>query len=162
MSDVLGTLRPPPGSRTARKRVGRGRGSGLGKTCGRGQKGQGARGQGPRTGFEGGQIPLQRRLPKRGFTPPRHVRWQIVNLRDLGRFQAGALIDPDVLRAARLVRRSGPVKILGHGVLDRALTVKAHGFSAAAMERIIAAGGTIERIGGKLDTPVGGGEGAAG
>lgn len=146
MSDVLSRLGPPGGSRGRAKRVGRGRGSGVGKRCGRGQKGDRARGSSPRPGFEGGQMPLQRRLPKRGFTPLRSTEYQVVNLRDLARFDAGAVVDPDILRAARLVRRRGPVKILATGEIDRPLTVRAHAFSATAAERIVAAGGRAERM----------------
>jgi len=147
MADRLSRLRPPAGSRASgRKRRGRGIGSGLGKTCGRGTKGDRARGASPRIGFEGGQMPLHRRSPKRGFRAPRTIRYNIVHLRDLARFDAGATVDPDVLRVARLVRRSGPVKILARGTLDRALTVKAHAFSAAAREAIARAGGTVERL----------------
>jgi large subunit ribosomal protein L15 len=148
MADLLSRLRPPTGSRASnKKRVGRGPGSGLGATCGHGDKGDTARGASTRAGFEGGQMPLYRRVPKRGFIPRRPVRYNVVNLRDLARFTAGATVDPDTLRAARLVRRRGPVKILAVGELDRALTVKAHAFSGKAAERIAAAGGTIERLG---------------
>ena len=147
MTDWLSRLRPPAGSRTVRRRVGRGLGSGLGKTCGRGQKGDRARGGSPRPGFEGGQMPLQRRIPKRGFRPLRSSEFQVVNLRDLVRFPAGTVVDPEALRAARIVRRPGPVKILAKGEIDRALTVKAHAFSGAAQERIEKAGGKVERIG---------------
>lgn len=148
MADVLSGLRPPRGARaSARLRLGRGPGSGLGKTCGRGVKGDRARGGSPRAGFEGGQMPLGRRVPKRGFRPPRPVGYNVVNLRDLCRFPAGGTVDPDVLRQARLVRRPGPVKILANGRLDRALVVRAHAFSGAAQQAIAAAGGTVERLG---------------
>ena len=147
MADVLSRLRPPTGARASGpKRLGRGIGSGLGKTCGRGVKGDRARGQSPRAGFEGGQMPLYRRSPKRGFNAPRNIRYNVVNLRELARFDAGATVDPEALRAARLVRRAGPVKILGRGTLDRALTVKAHAFSDTARQAITTAGGTIERL----------------
>ncbi|NMC70872.1 MAG: 50S ribosomal protein L15 [Myxococcales bacterium] len=147
MADLLSRLRPPAGARASGpKRRGRGIGSGLGKTCGRGTKGDRARGPSPRAGFEGGQMPLYRRSPKRGFHAPRGIRYNVVNLRDLARFDAGATVDPDALRAARLVRRAGPVKILGRGTLDRALTVKAHAFSETAREAIAKAGGKVERL----------------
>lgn len=147
MNDLLSRLRPPPGARASgRRRRGRGIGSGLGKTCGRGTKGDKARGSAPRPGFEGGQMPLHRRVPKRGFHPPRSIRYNVVNLRDLARFDAGATVDPDALRAVRLVRRVGPVKILAFGTLDRPLTVKAHAFSQAAREAIASAGGTVELL----------------
>jgi large subunit ribosomal protein L15 len=154
MADLLSKLSPVPGSRAScKKRVGRGPGSGLGATCGRGDKGDTARGASTRAGFEGGQMPLYRRVPKRGFFSPNGVEYNVVNLRDLARFPAGAVVDPDTLRAARLVRRAGPVKILGVGELDRALTVKAHRFSGKAAERIAAAGGTIERLGPQPPVP---------
>jgi large subunit ribosomal protein L15 len=154
MADLLSKLSPVPGARAScKKRVGRGPGSGLGATCGRGDKGDTARGASTRAGFEGGQMPLYRRVPKRGFFSPNGVEYNVVNLRDLGRFPAGAVVDPDTLRAARLVRRAGPVKILGVGELDRALTVKAHRFSGKAAERIAAAGGTIERLGPQPPVP---------
>jgi large subunit ribosomal protein L15 len=147
MADVLSRLSPPRGSRASGpKRLGRGIGSGLGKTCGRGVKGDRARGGSPRAGFEGGQMPLYRRTPKRGFNSPRSIRYNVVNLRELALFDAGATVDPDALRAARIVRRAGPVKILGRGTLDRALTVKAHAFSETARQAITTAGGTIERL----------------
>jgi large subunit ribosomal protein L15 len=91
-------------------------------------------------------MPLYRRSPKRGFHAPRGIRYNVVNLGDLARFDAGATVDPDALRAARLVRRAGPVKILGRGTLDRALTVKAHAFSETAREAIAKAGGKVERL----------------
>ncbi|MBI5499709.1 MAG: 50S ribosomal protein L15 [Deltaproteobacteria bacterium] len=147
MSDLLSRLAPPRGSRaSSKKRLGRGPGSGLGATCGKGDKGDTARGAAPRAGFEGGQMPLYRRLPKRGFVPPRGVRYNVVNLTALTRFAAGSAVDPEALRAARIVRRSGPIKILAQGEIDRALTVKAHAFSGKAAERIVAAGGTVERL----------------
>jgi len=148
MADLLSRLRPPRGARaSSKKRPGRGIGSGLGKTCGRGEKGDKARGASTRPGFEGGQMPLFRRVPKRGFFSPNGVRFNVVNLGSLTRFAAGATVDPEALRAARLVRRPGPVKILAQGKLDRALTVKAHAFSNAAQQAIAAAGGTVERLG---------------
>ena len=150
MADILSRLAPPKGARaTHQTRVGRGCGSGIGTTCGRGEKGDRARGGSPRAGFEGGQMPLYRRVPKRGFVAPRGIRYNIVNLGALARFAAGSVVDPDALRAARLVRRRGPVKVLGQGQLDRALTVKAHAFSATAEQAITAAGGKVERLAGR-------------
>lgn len=140
----LGQLRPAKGARQARKRVGRGPGSGTGKTSGRGHKGQGARsGGGVRPGFEGGQMPLTRRVPKRGFHNPFRTTYTPVNLDGLGRFEAGGEVAPESLREAGLLGR-GRVKILGRGELDRPLTVKAHGFSRSAREKIEAAGGRAE------------------
>lgn len=144
----LENLSPPRGSRSARKRVGRGPGSGLGKTSGRGHKGQKARtGTSIPAWFEGGQMPLHRRLPKRGFLPPERTVYQIVNLRSLEELEE-VEIDPGVLKAHGLIgslRR--PVKILAAGDLTRTVKVRAHAFSAAARERIEAAGGTVEPIG---------------
>ncbi len=140
----LRELRPASGNKRSRKRVGRGMGSGNGKTSGRGHKGQGARsGGGVRPGFEGGQMPLTRRVPKRGFRNPSRVAFTPVNLDRLERFEAGREISPELLREAGLAG-NGPVKILGRGELDRPLTVKAHGFSRSAREKIEAAGGRAE------------------
>ncbi len=145
----LHELTPAPGSRQTRKRLGRGIGSGMGKTSGRGHKGQWARtGGGVRPGFEGGQTPLFRRLPKRGFTnAPFKKEWSIVNLKDLGRFAAGTVVTPEVLEDAGIVKavRDG-VKILALGELSAALTVRAHAFSGAAKEKIETAGGSAEVI----------------
>jgi large subunit ribosomal protein L15 len=154
----LNTLKPAPGSRKARKRVGRGEGSNGGKTAGRGHKGAGARtGSKKRVNFEGGQMPIHMRLRKlRGPTKkmsmpfePFRTHTQPVNLSDLEeRFEAGAEVTPDTLRAKGLAKRKGvPVKILGQGELTKGLTVRAHGFSASARERIEAAGGTAQTIG---------------
>jgi large subunit ribosomal protein L15 len=144
----LSNLSPAPGARKARKRVGRGPGSGLGKTSGRGHKGKGARSGGnthPR--FEGGQMPLQRRLPKRGFHNPFRRAVSIVNLGRLAAaFEGGAVVDVAALVERGLARAGQPVKVLGHGELTKALTVKAHAFSASAKARIAAAGGTAEVI----------------
>ncbi len=141
----LHTLKPPAGSKKARKRVGRGAGSGLGETSGRGHKGQGARsGFRRKIGFEGGQMPLHRRLPKRGFTNIFKQEFQVVNVADLARC-ASSDITPDVLHAAGLVKHSHlPVKILGNGTVDKAYTVKATAFSKSAIEKITAAGGKTE------------------
>lgn len=145
----LHELSPTPGSRHARKRLGRGVGSGLGKTSGRGHKGQWARsGGGVRPGFEGGQTPLFRRLPKRGFTnAPFKKEYSIVNLSQLAKFEAGTVVTPELLLQRRMVRTlNESVKILGEGDLQVALTVKANAFSKAAAEKIAAAGGTTEVI----------------
>ena len=143
----LHDLEPQPGSVRNRRRVGRGPGSGNGKTAGRGHKGRGSRSGGNTPpGYEGGQMPLQRRVPKRGFRPVDRVTYAIVNLAQLAAFPAGSLIDPDALRAKRLVRGRGLVKCLGRGTVTHALTVKVHAFSASAREAIAAAGGTAEVI----------------
>lgn len=143
---ILSRLAPAPGSSHRPKRKGRGPGSGLGKTCGKGQKGQKSRSGGKvPVWFEGGQTPLQRRLPKIGFKNPFTKNIATVNLQSLGRFDAGAVVDPAALADAGLVRRRfDGVKILGVGELDRALTVKAHAFSARAKAEIEKAGGTVE------------------
>ncbi|MCK9172109.1 50S ribosomal protein L15 [Desulfuromonas thiophila] len=142
----LSNLSPAAGSVKKRKRIGRGPGSGNGKTAGKGHKGQNARsGGGVKPGFEGGQMPLQRRLPKRGFTPLDKKVYALVNLRDLDTFEAGSVVDPQQLIAAGLVRQIGDgVKVLGDGELTKAVTVKAHRFSRSAQEKIAAAGGTVE------------------
>ncbi|MCJ7440928.1 MAG: 50S ribosomal protein L15 [Thermoanaerobaculaceae bacterium] len=145
----LHTLSPKPGSRKDRKRVGRGPGSGNGKTAGRGHKGQLSRsGHTHRRNFEGGQMPLMRRLPKRGFTNIFRKEFVIVNVGQLERFPAGSEITPDVLLAEGVVSqlRNG-VKILGDGTLSRKLTVRAHKFSKKAQELIEAVGGSCEVIG---------------
>lgn len=141
-------LGAPAGARRERKRVGRGLGSGLGKTAGKGHKGQKARaGASLRPGFEGGQMPLQRRLPKRGFTNIFRTEYATVNLERLGKFPAGSEVSPESLLATGTLRslRDG-VKILGGGELDRPLTVRAHAFSRTAREKIEAAGGKVEVI----------------
>jgi large subunit ribosomal protein L15 len=138
-------LAPAAGSTHYRKRVGRGPGSGHGKTAGRGYKGQKSRtGYRHQRGFEGGQMPLHRRVPKRGFTNIFRVEYDIVNISDLDRFEAGASVTPQALYEARLSRKSRPVKILGDGEIKKALTVSAHKFSASAKARIEAAGGRCE------------------
>jgi large subunit ribosomal protein L15 len=138
-------LAPAPGATHSRKRVGRGPGSGHGKTAGRGSKGQRSRsGYRHMRGFEGGQMPLHRRIPKRGFTNIFRVEYDIVNLKDLERFESGAAVNPETLSAMRLTRRSRPVKILGDGEIKKPLTVSAHKFSASAKARIEAAGGRCE------------------
>jgi len=139
-------LRPAPGAHKKARRVGRGHGSGRGKTSGRGTKGSGARTTVP-VWFEGGQMPLQRRLPKRGFRPIARREYAIVNLEQLAAFAAGSTVGPDELRSRKLVRGDRPVKCLGDGTLAHALTVRLHAFSKTARERIAAAGGTVETIG---------------
>jgi len=144
----LHELKPPTGSRQRRKVVGRGPGSGHGQTSGRGEKGQKARSGGSsRPWFEGGQLPLHRRIPKRGFTNTFRTEYAILNVKDLERFEAGTPITPATLAEAGLVRGRGvPVKILGEGNLSKALTVSAHRFSKTAAEKIRAAGGSPEVI----------------
>jgi large subunit ribosomal protein L15 len=140
----LSSLKPATGAVKERKRLGRGIGSGLGKTSGRGQKGAGARtGAKLSPGFEGGQMPLARRLPKRGFTNHSKITHQVVSLDHLARFDAGTVIDEETLRKSRLVKGRGPVKILSDGEIGKALTVKV-AVSAKAREKIVAAGGTVE------------------
>jgi large subunit ribosomal protein L15 len=152
----LHSLRPKPGSRRSRKRVGRGEGSGVGKTSGRGHKGAGSRsGTKRKPGYEGGQNPIHMRMrklrgPNKKMSMPFEqfrTRTQPVNVADLEtRFDAGAEVTPDSLRSAGLAKRSDPVKVLGRGELSKKLTVRAHGFSAAAREKIEGAGGTCEVI----------------
>ncbi len=142
----LSNLKPAAGAMKKQKRLGRGPGSGLGKTAGRGHKGSGARAGGSiPPGYEGGQMPLSRRLPKRGFHNPFREEYSIINLGSLERFEAGAVIDLEVFRSTGLVRgRKKKVKILANGELTKALTIKAHAFSAQAREKITALGGTAE------------------
>jgi large subunit ribosomal protein L15 len=137
-------LKPSPGAVKSRKRVGRGEGSGKGKTAGRGTKGTKARGE-VHIFFEGGQMPITRRIPKlRGFTPPNKTVFGAVNVGDLGTLE-GSAIGPDELRAGGLVhKRDKLIKILGGGEIDRAVTVSAHAFSETARSKIEAAGGTAE------------------
>ncbi len=144
----LNELRPAPGSRPKETRVGRGIGSGLGKTSGRGHKGQKARsGGGVRPGFEGGQMPLYRRIPKRGFTNIFKKEIVAINVEDLNRFAAGTVVNPEVLQAAGVIKSGKDgVKVLGNGSLDRALTVQADAFSKSAVAKIEAAGGKAEVI----------------
>lgn len=142
----LHELKPPAGARRRRKIVGRGPGSGHGMTSGRGQKGHKARaGGGSHPWFEGGQLPLHRRVPKRGFTNIFRQAFAIVNVKDLNRFAPGAAVTPAALEEAGLVRAAGDgVKVLGEGELTRPLAVSAHKFSRAAAEKIRGAGGTVE------------------
>ena len=137
-----------PGLRKKRKRVGRGKGSGTGKTAGRGHKGQGARaGRGTRPGFEGGQMPLQRRVPKRGFHNPFQKRFAVVNVGQLEVFEAGSEVSLQVLRDRGLVRkREKIVKVLADGTLSKSLSVRVHAFSGKAKEKIETAGGRAELL----------------
>ncbi|MGD0844685.1 MAG: 50S ribosomal protein L15 [Geobacteraceae bacterium] len=144
----LNSLKPAIGSTKNRKRIGRGIGSGHGKTATKGHKGQKARSGGNvEPGFEGGQMPMQRRLPKRGFNPLTRKEYALVNLGQMEVFAAGHCVDVDVLLKSGLISkvRDG-VKVLADGELTKALTVKAHKFSAAAKAKIVAAGGTAEEI----------------
>ena len=144
MSDILSRLTPPAGARHSEKRMGRGTGSGLGKTGGRGQKGQKARSGGNinKLHFQGGQTPMQRRLPKRGFRVPFPVKTVAINVSELERFDAGSTVDEAALRDERLVQgRDVRIKILGDGELTKKLEVSAHGFSKSALEKIEKAGG---------------------
>ena len=145
----LSNLRPPKGAKHARKRVGRGPGSGHGKTASRGSKGAKSRsGFRFKRGFEGGQMPLHRRVPKRGFTNIFRVEYAVVNLDTLAEvFEAGSAVTPELLRERGLVRASrAPIKVLGRGEISKALTVKAHKFSGSAAEKIAKAGGKAEAI----------------
>ncbi len=144
----LHELKPAAGSRKARTRVGRGPGSGKGKTCGRGEKGQKSRsGYSRQRGFEGGQMPLHRRLPKRGFTNPFRTAYRTVNVERLNGLEAGSVVTPESLQKAGLLKKgSQPVKLLGNGELKVGLTVRVHQFTAIAAEKIAAAGGKAERI----------------
>jgi len=146
METTLSNLKPPRGSRHRKVRVGRGMGSKMGKTSGAGNKGQQSRrGYSRRPGFEGGQMPLHRRLPKRGFSSPFPKSFAVVNVESLNAFAAGDTVTPETLSGRGLVRamRDG-VKILGDGELKVALTVRAHAFSKSAQEKIAAAGGKAE------------------
>tara|TARA_B100000029_G_C17402877_1_gene897741 strand:+ start:309 stop:806 length:498 start_codon:yes stop_codon:yes gene_type:complete len=144
----LSNLKPPIGATKNRKRIGRGEGSGTGVTAGRGHKGQQSRsGYSRKRGFEGGQMPIHRRLPKRGFHNPFRVTYETVNVDTLSeRFDDGAEITPSLLREQRLISRRALVKVLARGELTKKLTVKAHGFSKKAAELIVAAGGKTEVV----------------
>ena len=144
----LANLQPPAGSRHRKVRVGRGIGSKLGKTSGAGNKGQKSRrGYSRRRGHEGGQMPLHRRTPKRGFHNPFGVVYSIVNLEELNVFPAGETVTPDLLRAHGFVRRAtDPIKVLGDGELKNKLTIHAHAFSASAKEKISKVGGSFEVV----------------
>jgi large subunit ribosomal protein L15 len=149
MSTILSRLAPPAGSIKTSKRLGRGVGSGLGKTCGKGMKGQKARhgGNFGKLHFQGGQTPIQRRLPKRGFRVPFPVTTVAINLADLERFDGGTTVNEAALREARLVQgRDVLIKVLGDGELTKKLTVEAHSFSASAAEKIEKAGGKAVKL----------------
>ena len=145
----LSKLRPAEGSKHPKKRVGRGQGSGNGKTAGRGHKGAKSRsGFKHKRGFEGGQMPLHRRAPKRGFHNPFREAYEVVNLDTLAeRFETGIDVTPEVLRERGLVGGAGPVKVLARGEIGKALTIRAHKFSGKAAEKIAAAGGKAELVG---------------
>jgi len=148
MEPTLSNLKPPRGSRHRKVRVGRGMGSKLGKTSGAGNKGQQSRrGYSRRAGFEGGQMPLHRRLPKRGFSSPFPKTFAVVNVESLNAFAAGDTVTPETLTGRGIVRalRDG-IKILGDGELKIALTVRAHAFSKSAEDKIARAGGKVERL----------------
>jgi large subunit ribosomal protein L15 len=154
--DILSTLAPAPGSRTRKKRIGRGQGSGKGGTATRGHKGSLSRaGSKHRAWFEGGQMPLVRRLPKRGFHSPFKIEYQIVNIETLGKLAAdgklqNGVVTPEVLaRLGVIGKPAAPVKILGNGELKAGLDVAAHAFSASAAEKIRAAGGKTQTISGR-------------
>lgn len=141
----LNTLSPTEGSRKDRKRVGRGPGSGSGKTAARGHKGARARsGYSASPGFEGGQMPLHRRLPKRGFNNIFKTVFTIISLDDLNQFDAGTVVDTQLLVSSGIMKYEGPVKILANGDITKPLTIKIHKISQNAKEKIIAAGGTVE------------------
>jgi len=145
----LHNIHPAEGATATRKRVGRGVGSGLGKTSGKGHKGQNARsGGGVRPGFEGGQLPLFRRLPKRGFSNAMFkTEYAVINLSDLNKFEDGAIVTPEVLKEMGLVKNQlDGIKVLGNGTLEHKITVKAHKFSKRALEEIEKLGGKAEVI----------------
>ena len=142
----LSNLKPAQGSKHSKKRIGRGQGSGQGVQAGRGHKGAKSRsGFKFKRGFEGGQMPLHRRVPKRGFHNPFRIEFEVVNLDTLGeRFDAGIEVTPELLREKGLVHRAGKIKVLARGDISKALTVRAHKFSGRAAEKIAAAGGKAE------------------
>ena len=145
----LNTLKPADGAVKARKRVGRGPGSGTGKTAGRGENGQNSRsGGGVRVGFEGGQTPLFRRLPKRGFSNARFKKvYAVINLSDLNKFEDGAVVTPEILKNSGIIKKAmDGIKVLGNGTLEKKLTVKANKFSLSAKEKIESLGGKAEVI----------------
>jgi large subunit ribosomal protein L15 len=150
MATNLSNLKPAKGSKFTKKRVGRGPGSGSGKTASRGYKGAQSRsGYKSKRGFEGGQMPLHRRMPKRGFNNIFRIEYAVVNLDAIAeRFDAGAVVSPETLRAVGLVSdRRMPIKVLARGEVSKAFTVQAHKFSGKAAEKIAAAGGTTEVLG---------------
>ncbi len=144
---MLHRLKPTAGATRKRRRVGRGQGSGYGGTCGRGHNGQWSRsGGGVKAGFEGGQMPLQRRLPKRGFTNIFRAEYSIVNLKDLSRFTDVDVVDPDLLVKVRLAKKGQPVKVLGMGELEKPLTLRIHKISSSAAKKVEKAGGKVELL----------------
>ena len=144
----LEELKPPMGARRKRKRVGRGIGSGHGKTACRGAKGQNARsGGGTKAGFEGGQMPLQRRLPKRGFRNPFKKQFTIVHIKDLNRYPRDTVVDPDLLFQSGFLKKGREVKLLSDGELQHPLTIRVHKVSKAALKKVEAASGKVEVIG---------------
>jgi len=143
----LHELMAPKGARKKRKRLGRGAGSGSGKTAGRGTKGQKSRsGAGVPLGFEGGQMPLQRRIPKRGFTNIFKKEYEIINIRDLKDFKSGETVDREALLKAGLLKKAKAIKLLGQGDISYALNIKVNGVSRAAREKIESAGGKVEVV----------------
>lgn len=145
---MLSELKPPEGSKKKRKRVGRGPGSGHGKTACKGHKGQKARsGRGTKAGFEGGQMPLQRRLPKRGFRNPFKESVAILHLRDLNRFEKDTVVDPDLLFSTGLCKKGKIIKLLSDGDLTHPLTIRVHKVSRAALQKVEAVAGRVEVIG---------------
>jgi len=144
----LHTLKPNEGARKKRKRVGRGTGSGHGKTSGRGSKGQNSRsGGGVRPGFEGGQLPLFQRIPKRGFKNPNRLLYNVINVEDLNVFEENTVVTPELLLSVRLISKPlDGIKILGNGAIEKKLTVKAHKFSKTAEAAIKNIGGTVEVV----------------
>jgi len=144
----LNELKPPKGSRRKEKRVGRGIGSGHGKTACKGSKGQNSRsGRGTKAGFEGGQMPLQRRLPKRGFRSPFRKHFAIIHLRDLNRFPKDTVVEPLLLIQSGLLKKEEPVKLLSDGELEHPLTIRVHQVSKAALKKVESASGRVEVIG---------------
>lgn len=145
---ILGELKPPQGARKKRKRVGRGIGSGHGKTACRGSKGQNARaGRGTKAGFEGGQMPVQRRLPKRGFRSPFRKEFSIIHVGDLNRFPKDSVVEPELLCQSGLLKKTDRVKLLSDGELQHPLTIRVHQASKAAIKKVEAASGRVEVIG---------------
>ncbi len=144
MGIELNKLQPPKGSRKNRKRVGRGPGSGMGTYSTRGLKGTGARsGGGVREGFEGGQTPLIKRIPKKGFNRKKNINISIINVADLNRFKSGEKVTVEKMKQVALARKSDKIRVLGKGNVDKKLTVHAHHFSASAKEKIEKAGGEV-------------------
>lgn len=145
---ILEELKPPAGARKKRKRVGRGIGSGHGKTACRGSKGQNARaGRGTKAGFEGGQMPLQRRLPKRGFRSPFKKLFSIIHIKDLNRFPKDTVVDPELLFQSGLRKKDRWVKLLSDGELQHPLTIRVHQVSQSALKKVEASSGRVEVIG---------------